>query len=80
VVALADSRHIARVVKVVKKQINGGDRVVLKENALAQDLKAEAMRLKTQLGYVIQHDKKRGAYIMAHDFFQGKFLLMLEAD
>jgi hypothetical protein len=67
-------------VKVVKQQINGGDRVVLKENANALDLKAEAQRLKAQFGYDIQHDKRRGAYIMSHDFFQGKFVLMLAPD
>ena len=66
--------------KVVKQQINGGDRVVLKENALAPDLKTEAMRLKTQFGYDVQHDKRRGTYIVSHDFFQGKFVLMLEPD
>ena len=71
---------IAHFVKVVKKQINGGDRVVLKENAMAHDLKAEAMRLKSQLGYDVQHDKRRGGYIVSHDFYQGKFVLMLEPD
>ena len=54
--------------------------MVLKEHAMAQDLKAEAMRLKTQFGYDVQHDKRRGAYIASHDFFQGKFILMLEPD
>jgi hypothetical protein len=80
VVALADRCLIGCHVKVVKQQINGGDRVVLKENAMAQDLKAEAMRLKTLFGYDIQHDKRRGSYIVSHDFYQGKFVLMLEPD
>ena len=79
-VAMTQSRRIARRVKVVKQQINGGDRVVLKENAMAEDLKAEAMRLKRQLGYDIQHDKRRGAYILSHDFFRGKFVVMLAPD
>lgn len=80
VVALIAGRRIAGDVKVVKQQINGGDRVVLKENAMAQDLKAEAMRLKTQFGYDVQHDKRRGTYIASHDFYQGKFVLTLEPD
>src|SRR5688572_24590075 len=79
-VAMTQSRRIARRVKVVKQQINGGDRVVLKENAMAEDLKAEAMRLKRQLGYDIQHDKRRGTYILSHDFFRGKFVVMLAPD
>jgi len=79
-VAMTPSRRIGRRVKVVKQQINGGDRVVLKENAMAQDLKAEAMRLKIQFGYDVQHDKRRGTYIASHDFYQGKFVLMLEPD
>ena len=48
VVALPDPCFIGGPVKVVKQQINGGDRLVLKENALASDLKTEAMRLKAQ--------------------------------
>ena len=80
VVALPNLRIIGCLVKVVKKQINGGDRVVLKENAMVQDLKSEAMRLKTQFGYDVQHEKRRGTYIISHDFFQGKYVLMLEPD
>ena len=80
VVALPDPCFIGGPVKVVKQQINGGDRLVLKENALASDLKTEAMRLKAQFGYDVQHDKRRGTYIVSHDFFQGKFVLMLEPD
>ncbi|MGH7944955.1 MAG: hypothetical protein ACREH8_00435 [Opitutaceae bacterium] len=79
-VAMRKGRRIARPVKVVKQQINGGERVILKENAVPQDLKAEAQRLKTQLGYDIQHDRKRGTYVASHDFFQGKFVLMLAPD
>ena len=79
-VALANTRRIAGCVKVVKKQLNGGDRVVLKEHATAEDLKAEAMRLKKQFGYDVQHDKRRGVYIASHDFYQGKFALTLEPD
>lgn len=79
-VAMAKPARIRQGVKVVKQQINGGDRVVLKENAMAQDLKSEALRLKALLGYDVQHDKRRGTYILSHDFFQGKFVLMLEPD
>jgi hypothetical protein len=67
-------------VKVVKQQINGTDRVVLKENATLHDLKAEANRMKAQLGYAIQHDKRRGTYVASHDFYRGKFVLMLAPD
>jgi hypothetical protein len=67
-------------VKVIKQQINGGDRVVLKENATADDLKAEAQRLKKTLGYEIQADKRRGTFIASHNFFRGKFTLSLESD
>ena len=66
--------------KVVKQQVNGNDRVVLKENATVQDLKAEAQRMKAQLGYDIQHDKRRGTYIASHNFYRGKFVLMLAPD
>jgi hypothetical protein len=66
--------------KLVKQQINGSDRVVLKENAEAEDLKAEAARLKRELGYDVQHDKRRGNYVLSHDFYRGKFLLLLAPD
>ena len=79
-VALDNLSLIRCRVKVVKQQINGGDRVVLKESAMAQDLKSEAMRLKKQFGYDVQHDKRGGTYIISHDFYQGKFVLMLEPD
>jgi hypothetical protein len=79
-VALAGNPSIAHRVKVVKQQINGGDRVVLKENATPEDLKAEAMRLKKTLGYDVQPDKRRGTYTASHSFFRGKFILSLEPD
>ena len=66
--------------KLVKQQINGDDRVVLKTDATADDLKEEAMRLKTQLGYEVRHDKRRGTYMASHNFFQGKYVLMLSPD
>ena len=66
--------------KLVKQQINGNDRVVLKEDATADDLKAEVMRLKTLLGYDVQHDRRRGTYLASHGFFRGKYVLMLAPD
>jgi hypothetical protein len=79
-VALARAVLISPDVKVVKQQINGGERVVLKENATADDLKAEAMRMKKLLGYDIQQDKRRGTFVASHSFYQGKFMLMLAPD
>jgi hypothetical protein len=67
-------------VKLVKQQINGNDRVVLKADATADDLKVEAMRLKSLLGYDVRHDKRRGTYVASHSFFQGKYVLMLAPD
>ena len=77
---MAKQARIPTHVKVLKQQINGEDRVILKENATLEDLKAEAMRLKSKLGYAIQHDKRRGTYTASHDFYQGKFILMLAPD
>jgi hypothetical protein len=54
--------------------------VVLKADATADDLKAEAMRLKSLLGYEVRHDKRRGTYVASHSFFQGKYVLMLAPD
>ena len=79
-VALTDDVAIPRVVKLVKQQINGNDRVVLKTDATADDLKTEAVRLKEELGYDVRHDKRRGTYTASHNFFQGKFVLMLSPD
>lgn len=67
-------------VKLVKQQINGNDRVVLKADATTNDLKAEAMRLKSLLGYDVRHDRRRGTYVASHNFFQGKYELMLAPD
>ena len=78
--ALARVLRMHSGVKLVKQQINGNDRVVLKADATADDLKAEATRLKTLLGYEVRHDKRRGTYHASHNFFQGKFVLMLAPD
>jgi hypothetical protein len=78
--ALAIALGMAFGVKLVKQQINGNDWVVLKADATADDLKAEAMRLKSLLGYDVRHDKRRGTYMASHNFFQGKYVLMLAPD
>ena len=67
-------------VKLVKQQINGGEHVVLKTDATEEDLKSEAMRLKTLLGYEVRHDRRRGTYHATHSFYQGKYVLMLAPD
>lgn len=67
-------------VKLVKQQINGGEQVVLKTDATEEDLKFEAMRLKTLLGYEVRHDRRRGTYHASHNFYQGKYVLMLAPD
>ena len=70
--------HIRRRVKLVKQQINGNERVILKENASSDDLKSEVTRLKTVLGYDVKPDKRRDRYIATHDFYRGKFVVALE--
>lgn len=67
-------------VKLVKQQINGSDRTVLKDNASAEDLRAEAVRLQHLLGYEIEVDERRARYIVTHRFFRGKFVLSLQPE
>lgn len=67
-------------VKLVKHQINGKERVVLKESANIEDLRAEAMRLKSKLGYEVQPDEHRARFIATHNFYRGKYVLSLEPD
>ncbi|MEO5961421.1 MAG: hypothetical protein ABIR80_20110 [Opitutaceae bacterium] len=66
--------------KLVKQQINGSDRIVLKENASLEDLRAEATRMENSLGYKVKQDGRLGRYTATHKFFSGKFTLSLEAD
>lgn len=66
--------------KLVKQQINGEDRVVLKENATPEDLLNEATHLRTALGYEVQPDGRVGRYLATHRFYRGRYLLALEAD
>ncbi|MES2692941.1 MAG: hypothetical protein V4773_05665 [Verrucomicrobiota bacterium] len=66
--------------KLVKHQINGNDHLVLKENASLEDLRAEAERLKTELGYELEADERLGRYIATHKFYKGKYVLSLEAE
>lgn len=67
-------------VKLVKQQINGKERLVLKENATVDDLRIEAGRLQTTLGYDVQADGRPGRYLATHPFYRGKYLLSLEPD
>jgi hypothetical protein len=64
----------------VKQQINGSDRIVLKENATSDDLRAEAVRMQHLLGYEVESDERRARYIATHRFFRGKFVLSLQPD
>ncbi|MDO8542268.1 MAG: hypothetical protein Q7S40_17650 [Opitutaceae bacterium] len=66
-------------VKLVKRQMNGGDRVVLKREASLDDLHAEAARLERMLGYHVQLEKP-GRYVATHDFYRGKYVLELAPD
>lgn len=65
-------------VKLVKKQINGSDRVVLKQNASLDDLRSEAVRMHTLLGYQVEAHGTR--FLVSHRFYRGKFELVLEKD
>ena len=67
-------------VKLVKQQLNGTERTVLKDHASTADLIAAAARLRTQLGYRVQADERAGRYLATHPFFSGKFLLSLEPE
>jgi hypothetical protein len=67
-------------VKLVKNQVNGNDRTVLKENATPDDLRIEAARLRTTFGYDIQPDGKPDRYIASHPHYRGRYVLCLEPD
>ncbi len=69
---------VAARMNLVKQQINGKERVVLKEDATAEDLRAEAARLRTKFGYEIQPDGRPGRFIATHSHFRGKYILSLE--
>lgn len=66
------------VVKLVKQQVNGNDRIVLKTDATLEDLRLEAARLQEKFGYEVKPDGKAGSYVATHRFFSGKFVLALE--
>ena len=66
--------------KLVKQQINGNERTVVKDKATAEDLRLEAERLQTKYGYVVQPDGRPGAYVATHRFFGGKYVLSLEKE
>jgi hypothetical protein len=67
-------------VKLVKQQINGNERVVLKEAATPEDLRAEVARLRSKFGYEIHPDQKPGRFIATHSFYRGKYILALEPE
>lgn len=67
-------------VKLVKRQINGREQLVLKQGATAEDLRREAARLQEKLGYDVQPDSRPGSYLATHRFYRGKYLLCLEPD
>lgn len=67
-------------VKVIKQQINGNERTILKENATAEDLRREAARMKEKFGYDVQPDGKPGGYLATHRYYRGKYVLKLEPD
>ena len=67
-------------VKLVKRQLNGKEHTVLKENASLEDLRAEAARMKAVLGYDVQPDDRLGRYIATHTYYRGKYVLVLEPD
>lgn len=74
----ARSRLTIPPVKLVKQQINGNERVVLKDDATIEDLHAEAERLRSLLGYHLQPDGRAGRFVVTHRFYRGKYVLMLE--
>jgi hypothetical protein len=67
-------------VKLVKQQINGAERLVLKENATPEDVKLEAARMRKELGYDVQPEGRTGRYLATHKFYRGRYRLALEAD
>lgn len=67
-------------VKLVKAQINGNDRVVLKEHATLDDLRVEAARLRTEFGYEVRPDGGADRYLATHRRFHGRYRLVLEPE
>lgn len=77
---LSGGRLSLSAVKLVKRQINGDDHVVLKQNASLEDLRAEASRLHLTLGYQLQADDRGRRYTATHPFYRGRYVLSLEAE
>jgi hypothetical protein len=67
-------------VKLVKRQINGDERVVLNESASLEDLATEAARLHRVFGYDVKLDHQHSAYLVTHAFYRAKFILALERE
>jgi hypothetical protein len=66
--------------RLVKRQLNGTERIVLKPNASPEDLLKEAGRMRTQLGYDVRPDNATGRYVATHPHYRGKFVLTLEPE
>jgi hypothetical protein len=67
-------------VKLVKQQVNGSERMILKENATLDDLRVEAARLRTKFGYDVQPDGRADRYVASHKFYRGRYFLALEPE
>ena len=65
--------------KLVKQQINGDERMVLKAPASVDDLRAEAARLEQKFGYHAEA-RQGGKYLLTHPCFRGEFMLWLEPE
>ena len=66
--------------KLVKQQTNGNERLVLKEDATVDDLRVEAARLRTTLGYEVRPDGRANRYLASHPFYRGRYVLSLEPE
>lgn len=66
--------------KLVKQQLNGNERLVLKDGATMDDLQVEAARLRNKLGYEIERDGRIDRYLASHKFYRGRYVLSLEPD
>ena len=64
----------------MKRQTNGSDHNVVKVNASAEDVQAEAMRLQQQFGYEVSIDGQSATCKLSHPAYRGEFLLRLEPD
>ena len=75
---LLPNARTPRGVKLVKRQVNGSDQVVLKRDASSEDLHVEAARLQRQLGYHLE--LQNGRYLATHEAYRGEYVLELVPD